>query len=105
MADDVMLSKEQIRNILHEQYPYLIREYGVKRIGFFGSYVRGTAKEQSDVDIIAEFERPIGLKFMAFSEYLEKLFGTSVDILTPEGLRGIRNPRVAQNIQETIEYV
>jgi predicted nucleotidyltransferase len=100
-----MLTKEHITKILHQQYVYLATEYGVKRIGLFGSYVKGSPKAQSDVDIIAEFDGPIGLKFIDFTEYLERLLGTSVDVLTPAGLQGIRNPRIAKEIQETIEYV
>lgn len=100
-----MLSKERITTILHQHYSYLATEYGVRRIGLFGSYAKDSPREQSDVDIIAEFEKPIGLKFVEFTEYLERLFDTSVDVLTPEGLRGIRNPDVFNDILETIEYV
>ncbi|MEO6724443.1 MAG: nucleotidyltransferase domain-containing protein, partial [Blastocatellia bacterium] len=59
-----MLTKEQAIQLLRENYPHLVAEYGVKRIGLFGSYAKGSPKEQSDVDVIVEFERPIGLKFI-----------------------------------------
>lgn len=63
-----MLTKEKIAEILREKYPYLIAKYGVKRLGLFGSYARGEQTEDSDVDLVAEFERPIGLKFIEFAE-------------------------------------
>ncbi len=100
-----MLTKRQITAILKENYPYLSSEYGVTRIGFFGSYAKGTPTEASDVDIVVEFGQPIGFRFTEFSEYLETLFGRKVDVLTPAGIRGIRVRRVAESIEESIEYV
>jgi len=57
------------------------------------------------VDIIVEFEHPIGFKFFELVEYLEQLLGRKVDVLTPAGLQGIRVTRVAQDITESIVYV
>jgi predicted nucleotidyltransferase len=101
----MMLTKESITEILREKYPYLASEYGVKRIGVFGSYAKGSPTEASDVDIVVEFERPIGLQFVAFAEYLESLLGKSVDVLTPAGIRDIRVDRVAKSIEEGVVYV
>lgn len=100
-----MLTKEQVIQLLRENYPHLVAEYGVKRIGLFGSYAKGIPNEQSDVDVVVEFERPIGLKFIEFTDYLEKLFDRKVDVLTHAGLQGIRLQRVAENIAESIVYV
>lgn len=100
-----MLTKEQVIQLLRENYPHLVTEYGVKRIGLFGSYAKGTPNEQSDVDVVVEFERPIGLKFIELTEYLETLFDRKVDVLTPAGLQAIRFGQVAQNIAESIVYV
>lgn len=79
-------------------------EYGVARIGVFGSYARGTATETSDVDLVVEFARPIGFKFMELADYLERLLGKRVDLLTPAGIHGIRARSIAQNIAEDIVY-
>ncbi|HQR35134.1 MAG TPA: nucleotidyltransferase family protein [Blastocatellia bacterium] len=100
-----MLTKEQVIQLLRENYPHLVTEYGVKRIGLFGSYAKGTPNEQSDVDVVVEFERPIGFKFIELTEYLETLFDRKVDVLTPAGLQAIRFGQVAQNIAESILYV
>ncbi len=85
--------------------PYYVSEYGVKRIGLFGSYAKGTSTKGSDIDIVVEFEKPIGLKFMEFAQYLEDLLGTGVDILTPAGIESIRIDQVARDITESIVYV
>jgi len=100
-----MPAKEQVVKLLREKYPYLAAEYGVKRIGIFGSFAKGMPEETSDVDILVEFERPIGFKFIELVEYLEHLLNRKVDVLTPAGLEGIRVARVAQDITESIVYV
>lgn len=100
-----MLSREQITNVLREKSDYLAAEYGVKRIGLFGSYSKGKAHEASDVDIVVEFERPIGFRFIELSEYLENLLESKVDVLTPAGIQGIRIPHIAREIEESIVYV
>lgn len=100
-----MPTTEQVVKLLRENYPFLAAEYGVKRMGIFGSYAKGIADETSDLDIIVEFEHPIGFRFIEFAEYLEHLLGKKVDVLTLDGLRGIRVDRVAQDIKESVVYV
>jgi predicted nucleotidyltransferase len=100
-----MLTKEAITKVLRESYPHLAVEYGVKRIGLFGSYAKDIPTEASDVDLVVEFERPLGFKFIELSEYLERLLGQEVDILTPAGIQGIRIDHIAQSIEENIVYV
>ena len=100
-----MLRKEAIIKLLRESYPYLADEYGVKRIGLFGSYARDTPTEASDIDLVVEFERPLGFKLIELSEYLEQLLGQEVDILTPTGIQGIRIPHIARSIEENVVYV
>ena len=100
-----MLTRERIIELLNEHRPYLASEFGVHKIGLFGSFANGHPDEQSDVDIVVEFDRPIGLRFIELVEYLEKLLGRKVDMLTPRGVQGIRIKSVAKNIAESIIYV
>ena len=101
-----MIPEEKIKKTLKKAYPELAKEYGVRKLGLFGSYAKGTAIENvSDVDIVVEFSQPIGLRFVEFAERLEELLGKKVDILTPEAIQGIRIPRVAKEIQDSIVYV
>jgi len=100
-----MLTKEMILKTLQEHHAYLTTEYGVERIGLFGSYVLGTTSEASDIDLVVEFQRPIGFKFIELVEYLEKLLGKEVDLLTPAGIQSIRVGNTTRNIAEHIVYV
>ena len=99
------LTKERILQKLKENYSYLSSKYGLKRIGIFGSYAKGTQIETSDIDIIVEFNRPIGLEFVEFTEYLENLLEKKIDVLTNAGVEQIRNSKMIQQIKETIIYV
>lgn len=100
-----MLTRTKIEQQLRENYPYLSRHYGVRKIGLFGSFVKGEPNETSDIDLVVEFERPIGLRFIELADYLEHLLGRRVDLLTPAGIQTIRAPRVAKDIVKNIVYV
>lgn len=99
------MNREEIMALLREHSPYLAAKYGVKRIGLFGSFVHGEPNEMSDIDLVVEFERPIGLQFIELAEYLENLLGRKVDLLTPIGVQDIRLPWVATEIERSIVYV
>jgi len=99
------VNREQILQTLCADLPFLRREFGVRRLGLFGSCARGTQTGTSDVDIVAEFERPIGLRFVEFSQHIEQVLGRRADILTPAGVSGIRNRRIAQEIEGSLIYV
>lgn len=100
-----MLTRSSLIQILREQLPYLTKEYGVKRIGLFGSYGKDKPTETSDIDLVIEFEHPIGFRFIELSEHLEDLLGKPVDVLTPAGIDGIRVKQVAEAITDNIIYV
>ena len=84
-----------------------IRRFGVKRIGVFGSYVRGEQRKESDIDILVEFEEGKATleNFLDLKEYLEKLLGKKVDLLTREGVNSIRIEYIRKEIEENVVYV
>lgn len=100
-----MLEEKTVASLLKQQMQHLQQVYHVKRIGLFGSIVKRSWKEGSDIDIFVEFKRPIGFTFINFAEYMEKLLGQEVDIITREGLRGIRIKEIANDIEKSIHYV
>jgi predicted nucleotidyltransferase len=65
-----------------------LHEAGVKSLKFFGSVVRGEARADSDIDILVEFSRPIGLlAFVRLKNRLSELLGRPVDLVTPDALK------------------
>jgi len=82
-----------------KQHEREIKErYGVRRIGVFGSYVRGEQKEASDIDILVEFDEPTFDNFMNLSFYLEGLFGKKVDLITTRGMSPYISPVVEKEV-------
>jgi len=99
------MDKDEIIHLLQEHSSVLMTEYGISRIGIFGSVIKGSMTEDSDLDIVVEFNKPIGFKFNRLVEYLENLFGRKVDVLTKDGIKNIRIKEVARNIERTLVYV
>ncbi len=100
-----MLNQEKILSTLKEKQTFLTKEFGVKKIGLFGSFAQNLETEKSDVDILIEFEKPIGFKFFELVEFLENLFQRKVEIITKEGLKSIRVRNVQDSIRESVLYV
>ena len=99
-----MLSRQELLSILRRELSHLRDSFHVKRIGIFGSYATGTPNPNSDIDLIVEFEKPIGFSFFELIDHLETVLGKRVDILTPEGIRNIRISDVEQNITRGVIY-
>jgi len=84
-----------------------IKKFDVIKIGLFGSYPRGEQREDSDIDIVVEFEKGKATleNFLDLAEYLEKLLGRRIDLITSEGLKSIRIDNIRREIEESIVYV
>ncbi len=99
------MDRDEITRLIRENYNVLATEYGVSRIGIFGSVVQGTMTEDSDLDIVVEFKGTTGFKFIRLVEFLENLFGKKVDVITRAGIENIRVKEVARNIERNLTYV
>ena len=92
----------EIKSIIQSHKPELAEKYGVAEIGIFGSVVRGEARDDSDVDVLVEFNRPTGfIAFMDLLYFLEDLFGAKVDLVTRNALK----PRIGKRILDEVLYV
>ena len=92
----------EIMKMLESHRDDLREKYGVKEIGIFGSYVREEQKEISDVDILVEFERPLGLlSFVGLKNHLSDFLGVEVDLVMKRALK----PRIGKRILEEVVYV
>jgi uncharacterized protein len=79
------------------------RRFGVKSLALFGSVARDEARSDSDVDLLVEFDRPVGLfTFVRLKRYLETILGLgcSVDLGTPDSLKPyLREPVLREAIR------
>jgi len=97
-----MKTFEEIKEIIQEHKEDLRKEYGVKEIGIFGSYVRGEQKAVSDVDILIELEKPIGfVKFLKLEKRISDILGVKVELVTKKALK----PYIGQRILQEVQYV
>jgi len=85
-------------DILREHEREIKKRYGVKKIGVFGSYVRGEEKETNDIDILVEFEKPTYDNFIDLVFFLEELLRKKVDLVTPKGISPYISPVVEQEV-------
>lgn len=65
----------------------MANEYCVKEIGLFGSFSDNKQSDDSDIDILVEFYKPIGWKFFSLEKYLEDVFNRKVDLVTKKALK------------------
>ncbi|NMD16880.1 MAG: nucleotidyltransferase family protein [Bacteroidales bacterium] len=96
-----MMNRNDILNKLKELKPFLNREYSVKEIGLFGSFASDSAKDDSDIDLLIELEKPIGWKFFSLEIYLEQIFGRKIDLVTKNALR----EKLKEDILNKVNYV
>ena len=94
-------TKEHVLSVIRTHAA--LSEFGVKRCGVFGSFVRDQPTSTSDVDILVEFES--GKKtfdnYIHLAFFLEDLLGRPVDLITPESL----SPHIGPHILREVEYV
>ncbi len=92
----------EIERILKDQKPLLREKFKVREIGIFGSVVRGEQRETSDLDLLVEFEEPIGLiKYVNLQNYLSDKIGERVDLVVKSGLK----PRISRQVLKEVIYV
>jgi len=79
---------KKIKQIIVQNKGLLERTYYVKNIGIFGSYAKGYARKDSDIDILVDFyEVPDMFKFMELEYLLQNLLGRKVDLVTRKALK------------------
>ena len=95
-----MVAKGKILELIRIHREEIERRFSVKRIGLFGSYVRGEAQKGSDIDILVEMEKPTFDNYMELKFYLEDLFGTEVDLVMADAVK----PRLKAYIDQEVIY-
>ena len=90
-----------IKQILENLKPELSERFHVSSIGIFGSVARNEMRSDSDVDIIVDFDQPIGIGFIDLANFLEKQVNRSVDLVSRNGVK----QRYFAAIEKEIIYV
>jgi uncharacterized protein len=96
-----MTELTSIKQILAQLKPELTQKYFVNSIGLFGSIVRNEFTDKSDVDIIVDFSKPIGIEFIDLANYIESKLRKKVDLVSRNGVK----PKYYHQIESEIIYV
>lgn len=99
-----MKSLDEIKQQLQHYKVVLQQTYHVSRLGLFGSYVRGEQTQESDVDVLVEFEPGVRFGLLTFCElenYLSDILGLKVDLVMKDGLK----PHIGKRILQEVIYL
>lgn len=95
------MQKEDVLKIIREEMPKIQEHFGVKSIGLFGSYAKDSQREDSDIDLLVDIEKPLSKNFFGLWNHLENYFNKTID-LTRKGPHLREN--FIQNIEKDIIY-
>lgn len=91
----------EILLVLEQLKPELSQWFHVQTIGLFGSIVRDDFSPSSDIDIIVDFNRPMGIEFIDLAQYIEQRLHKKVDLVSRRGVRD----NYFKAIEQEIVYV
>lgn len=92
-----MLTAEYVLAEL-EKHADVLRGFGVKRIGLFGSVVRGEAGANSDLDLLVELERLTFRDFFGLLAFLQDQFHCGIDLVTTTAVRPELEPYIKRDV-------
>ncbi|CAN5678301.1 nucleotidyltransferase family protein [soil metagenome] len=96
-----MLTREEVISKLTAIKPYLSEKYSVTELALFGSYSRNEQTEQSDIDVMVDIEKPMGMKFLRLIEDIECLFENEVQVVGKKAIK----PGYFKVIQQDLIHV
>jgi predicted nucleotidyltransferase len=96
-----MISLDKTIELLSTLKTELVEKYPIASIGLFGSIVRDDFTENSDIDIIVEFNGRIGIEFIDLADELEEKLNWKVDLVSRRGIK----PKYFKVIENEIIYV
>jgi predicted nucleotidyltransferase len=97
-----MKTLNEIKQVLSVQKQSLCTKYQITELGVFGSYARGEQTEESDVDILVDYEiAPTLIMLVELRDYLSQLFDLKVDVVTKNGLKS----RIRERVLAEVVYI
>ena len=95
------MNKQEIALILKNNKTRLLKKYNLCSIGIFGSFMREDFRDNSDIDILIEYNQPMGVEFIDLAYELEKLLHRHVDLVSRNGIK----PKYFSEIKKDLVYV
>ena len=96
-----MKTQSQILKLLHKNKDFLFSKYPIKELALFGSFARNEQNGNSDIDILVEFNKNVGLEFIELADELEELINLKVDLVSKNGIKD----NYFQFIKNELKYV
>jgi len=96
-----MKNLQEVETALISKKQSLFKNYAIKSLAIFGSYSRNEQNALSDVDILVEFHKKIGIKFIDLADELEEILDSKVDLVSRNGIKD----NYFQSISSDLIYV
>ncbi len=93
------MTRTELLALLARHKPVLAERFGVLTLALFGSFARGTPREDSDIDLLVSFDGPATVdRYFGTQFYLEDLLGRPVDLVSEKALRPRLRPYVERDL-------
>lgn len=96
-----MLNLNTVKETLLAHKQRLSTKYGLSSLAIFGSYARNEQTDESDLDVLVEFNRPIGSAFIDLADELEQLLKVKIDLVSKKGIK----EKYLKSIEKELDYV
>ncbi len=96
-----MKGLDEVKQMLQQLKPELAQTFHVQTIGLFGSIVRDDFSAFSDIDILVDFSRPVGIELVDLARYIEQHLQKKVDLVSRNGVK----EKYFKAIEREIVYV
>lgn len=96
-----MNRKNDILHILSQNKESLYSKYPIKSLAIFGSIARDDQTEESDIDLLVEFDDNIGIRFIDLAEEIESLLNQPVDLVSKNAVK----PKYYNSFEKELIYV
>lgn len=93
------MNRSAVLQLLNEHREQVRERFGAKRLALFGSAARDELRDDSDIDVLVEFDGPATFDgYFDLKTYLEQLLGRPVDLVTEKGLK----PRARRHVEKDL---
>jgi predicted nucleotidyltransferase len=94
----IQKDRADVLRVIREKQSELARRFSVRRIGVFGSFVRGSASAESDVDILVDLAEPTFDHYMDLKFYLEEILDVPVDLVMADTVKPRLRPIIGKEV-------